>query len=117
MDKNTLREVIVVSTSNSYRDKKVMTMGIVTEMTGLSERKIRYYEERRLIFPDRTSSGIRKYSFSDIERLMEIAEKVEDGVQTHEIRSEFKKRESEQDLKKKMLRGQLNSHFQRTAFK
>ncbi|WP_169908016.1 MerR family transcriptional regulator [Priestia abyssalis] len=107
----------MVINNNSYRDKKVMTMGIVTEMTGLSERKVRYYEERRLIFPDRTSTGIRKYSFSDIERLMEIAEKVEDGVQTDEIRRDFKKRESDANVKKNMIRGQLNAHFQRTNFK
>jgi MerR family transcriptional regulator, global nitrogen regulator len=94
-----------------------MSMGVVTEMTGLSERRIRYYEDRRLIFPDRTPKGFRKYSFSDIEKLMEIAEKVEEGVQTDEIRRDFKKRESDVDLKKKMIRGQLNSHFQRTSLK
>jgi MerR family transcriptional regulator, global nitrogen regulator len=106
-----------MTNNNSYRDKKVITMGVVTEMTGLSERRIRYYEERRLIYPDRTSSGFRKFSFSDIERLMEIAEKVEEGVQTDEIRRDFKKRESDPVLKKKMIRGQLNSHFQRTNIK
>ncbi|WP_412762793.1 MerR family transcriptional regulator, partial [Priestia megaterium] len=56
-----------------------MTIKIVTEMTGLSERQVRYYEERELIFPKRNSSGTRMYSFSDIERLMDIAEKIEDG--------------------------------------
>ncbi|MDK8210721.1 MerR family transcriptional regulator, partial [Bacillus subtilis] len=34
-----------------------MTMKIVVEMTGLSERKVRYYETKKLIFPERTSSG------------------------------------------------------------
>jgi MerR family transcriptional regulator, global nitrogen regulator len=51
----------------SYKDKKVITIGIVRELTGLSERQIRYYEERKLIFPERTPGGSRKYSFSDIE--------------------------------------------------
>ncbi len=46
----------------SYRDKKVMSIGIVKELTGLSERQIRYYEKRSLLFPDRTNTGIRKYS-------------------------------------------------------
>ncbi|MBU3569213.1 MerR family transcriptional regulator [Priestia aryabhattai] len=69
-----------------YLDEKVMTIKIVTEMTGLSVRQIRYYEERELIFPKRNSSGTRMYSFSDIERLMDIAEKIEDGVRTREMR-------------------------------
>ncbi|WP_304362989.1 MerR family transcriptional regulator [Bacillus sp. AFS040349] len=103
--------------TKSYLDKKVISMGTVCELTGLSERRIRYYEERKLIFPDRTSTGFRKYSFSDIEKLMDIAEKVEEGVQTDEIRRDYKKKETDADLKKKMIRGQLNSHFQRSGFK
>ncbi|PLS06997.1 MerR family DNA-binding transcriptional regulator [Neobacillus cucumis] len=89
-----------------------MGIGIVTEITGLSNRKIRYYEIRKLIFPERTPSGTRKYSFSDIERLMEIAEKIEDGVQTHEIRKELVQKE-----KHKMIIGQINSHFHKDRYK
>ncbi|MEI2393488.1 MerR family transcriptional regulator [Priestia megaterium] len=76
----------------AYRDKKIMTMKIVTDMTGLSERKIRYFETTKLIFPARTPSGTRRYSFSDIETLMDIAEKIEEGVLTREIRDDFYKR-------------------------
>ena len=43
----------------NYREKKVMTIGIVCELTGLSERQIRYYEERKLIFPERTNGKTR----------------------------------------------------------
>ncbi|MCM3585635.1 MerR family transcriptional regulator [Mesobacillus maritimus] len=98
----------------SYKDKKVITIGIVRELTGLSERQIRYYEERKLIFPERTAGGSRKYSFSDIELLMDIAEKIEDGVQTYEIRQEMikdKKKAEEARLRKKMIQGQLNAQF------
>jgi DNA-binding transcriptional MerR regulator len=98
----------------SYKDKKVITIGIVRELTGLSERQIRYYEERKLIFPERSSGGSRKYSFSDIELLMEIANKIEDGVQTHEIRHEMvreqKKRDKQED-RRKMIQGQINAQF------
>lgn len=93
-----------------------MSIGIVKELTGLSERQIRYYEKRQLLFPDRTDTGIRKYSFSDVERLMDIADQIEEGVQTHEIRSELAKRDELQktkDIRNKMLKGQLNAHFQK----
>jgi DNA-binding transcriptional MerR regulator len=96
----------------SLKERKVISIGTVRDLTGLSERQIRYYEERKLIFPARTGSGIRKYSFSDVERLMEIANQMEEGVQTHEIRREWKKKEKEnENWKKQMLKGQLQAHF------
>lgn len=76
----------------SYKDKKVISIGIVSELTGLSVRQIRYYEERSLIYPQRSTRGTRKYSFSDVERLMDIANKREDGVQTAEILKDMKKK-------------------------
>ncbi|WP_078576962.1 MULTISPECIES: MerR family transcriptional regulator [Salipaludibacillus] len=92
----------------SYKDKKVISIGITSELTGLSERQIRYYEERKLVFPERSKGGTRKYSFADVERLVEIANKMEDGMQTFEIRKEEMKKA---DVRDKMLRGQLNAAF------
>jgi MerR family transcriptional regulator, global nitrogen regulator len=100
----------VSTDKQSYKDKKVMTIGIISEITGLSQRKIRYYEERKLIFPERTKRGTRKYSFSDVETLMEIAEQIEDGVQTFEIKKEMAKKQT-RDERNKMIRGQINAHF------
>jgi MerR family transcriptional regulator, global nitrogen regulator len=102
--------MILVNENQSYRVQKVITIGIVTELTGLSTRQIHYYETRKLIFPDRTPNGTRKYSFADIERLIEIAEKIEEGVQTLEIRRDLAKKE-----KHKMIIGQINSHFNRNG--
>lgn len=96
----------------SYIEKKVITIGIVSELTGLSERQIRYYEERQLIFPERTSGGTRKYSFSDVEKLVDIANKMEDGLQTFEIRKMEKKKEAlENKERDRMIQGQLNAAF------
>ncbi|PKR85504.1 MerR family transcriptional regulator [Heyndrickxia camelliae] len=96
---------------SSYKDKKVITIGIVSELTGLSERQIRYYEDRKLIFPERTKKGRRKYSFSDVERLMEIANKREEGVQTFEIKKQLQRQDNEKQIREKMLKGQINAHF------
>jgi MerR family transcriptional regulator, global nitrogen regulator len=98
----------------SYKIRKVITIGVVSELTGLSERQIRYYEERKLIFPERTNKGNRKYSFSDVECLIEIANKREEGVSTDEIRHELKKKSRKEDnekARKQMLRGQINAQF------
>ncbi|MFC4024644.1 MerR family transcriptional regulator [Oceanobacillus longus] len=95
----------------SYRDKKVITIGIVHELTGLSERRIRYYEERGLIFPERTTRGTRKYSFSDIELLIKIANKREEGVQTNEIKKDMQNERKKKNMHDGIIQGQLNAHF------
>ncbi|MCM3023862.1 MerR family transcriptional regulator [Weizmannia ginsengihumi] len=98
-------------------EKKVISIGTVCELTGLSERRIRYYEERKLIFPDRSKSGIRKYSFLDVEKLVDIANKREEGIQTSEIRKEFikEKKYDEKTLREKVIRGQINAYFNKRS--
>nr|WP_282434264.1 MerR family transcriptional regulator [Bacillus sp. DNRA2] len=103
-----------VAMDSSYKSRKVITIGVVSELTGLSERQIRYYEERRLIFPERSARGNRKYSFDDVEILIEIANKREEGVQTNEIRQELLKeirKEENRKIRKQMLKGQINARF------
>ncbi|MFC4322181.1 MerR family transcriptional regulator [Litchfieldia salsa] len=104
------------SSDNSYIHKKVISIGTVCELTGLSERQIRYYEERELIFPKRSNKGNRKYSFSDVEALMDIANKMEDGLQTSDLRKEITSKrlgEQKSESKEQMIRGQLNAYFKR----
>ncbi|MCI1857137.1 MAG: MerR family transcriptional regulator [Sporolactobacillus sp.] len=99
---------------DAYLYKKVISIGTVCELTGLSERQIRYYEKRKLIFPERSERGNRKYSFADVETLMDIANKMEDGMQTSELRKEMQKKRNKRvdsELKEQMIRGQLNAYF------
>lgn len=104
------------SSDNSYIYKKVISIGTVCELTGLSERQIRYYEERELIFPKRSNKGNRKYSFSDVETLMDIANKMEDGLQTSDLKKEISNKrlgEKKSEVNEQMIRGQLNAYFKR----
>ncbi|RCW76793.1 MerR family transcriptional regulator [Saliterribacillus persicus] len=97
----------------SYKQRKVITIGVVSELTGLSERQIRYYEERKLIFPERAPKGNRKYSFADVEQLIDIANKREEGVQTYEIRQDMLRaeRKKEKRMRRDLLRGEINARF------
>ena len=96
----------------SYKTKKVISIGIVSELTGLSERQIRYYETRKLIFPDRSKTGIRKFSFEDVETLIEIANQLEEGIWTNEIRKELKRRNQPLTThESRFITGQLNAQF------
>ncbi|MCQ6276246.1 MerR family transcriptional regulator [Bacillus sp. V3B] len=94
-----------------YKRKKVITIGVVSQLTDLSERQIRYYESRGLIFPGRTDNGTRKYSFDDVETLIKIANVLEEGGTTFEIKQEMKKASNPQKERNKMIQGQLNARF------
>lgn len=98
----------------SYKAKKVISIGVVSELTGLSERQIRYYEERKLITPERSKGGTRKYSFDDVETLIDIANKMGDGLHTYEIRKlkEKERKELNKEIwRKEILKDQIEAHF------
>ncbi len=105
--------VFLLSENPSYKTRKVITIGVVSELTGLSERQIRYYEERKLVFPERSAKGNRKYSFADVELLIDIANKREEGVQTYEIRQDMLRaeRKKEKKMRRELLRGEINARF------
>ncbi len=54
--------------NNSLRNRG-LSIGYVSERTGLSVSAIRYYEDEQLVHPDRNESGHRRYARSDIRRL------------------------------------------------
>lgn len=55
-------------------------MRIVTKLTELTPRQIRYYELQGLIKPARTKGNQRLFSFNDVDRLLEIKALMEKGV-------------------------------------
>lgn len=62
------------------RSQPLFSIGIVKDLTGLTARQIRYYEEHRLIHPARTEGNQRLFSFNDVDRLLEIKELIEKGI-------------------------------------
>jgi len=55
---------------SSRQSKPLFPIGVVQELTALSARQIRYYEEQGLIKPERTETKRRLYSFNDVDRLL-----------------------------------------------
>lgn len=64
----------------------VLPIGVVSRMTGLSERQVRYYEEKGLIRPKRSEGGHRLYSEADVRLLKKIGELVRKGYRLEEVR-------------------------------
>ncbi len=55
--------------SNSRLAKRGLTIGYVSDRTGLPQSAIRYYEDEGLVTPERNDSGHRRYARHDIRRL------------------------------------------------
>ncbi|MFT4416923.1 MerR family transcriptional regulator [Fredinandcohnia humi] len=74
---------------NVRRSMPLFPIGIVMQLTELSARQIRYYEENGLISPARTETNRRLYSFNDVDRLLEIKNLIEQKVNLAGIKQIF----------------------------
>lgn len=102
------------------RSLAVFPIGTVMELTDLSARQIRYYEEQGLILPKRSSTNRRLYSLNDVDRLLDIMDMLEDGMTIKGIRNKYglnsskskSKLLTDQDVRR-ILRDELDfqSHF------
>ncbi|MFK2825088.1 MerR family transcriptional regulator [Bacillus sp. B190/17] len=66
--------------SKIRRSMPLFPMGTVMKLTDLSARQIRYYEEHQLIRPERTAGNRRLFSLYDIDRLLEIKDLLDEGI-------------------------------------
>ncbi|WP_430131327.1 MerR family transcriptional regulator [Neobacillus pocheonensis] len=98
-------------------------IGTVMQLTELTARQIRYYEEHQLISPARTEGNRRLFSLNDIDRLLEIKDLIDQGVNMAGIKQLFlvkqeqsnvlaqdaekAKRELTDDQLRKLLRNEL----------
>jgi MerR family transcriptional regulator, glutamine synthetase repressor len=75
------------------RSMPLFPISIVMKLTQLSARQIRYYEEHGLISPARTEGNRRLFSFNDVDKLLEIKNLLEQGVNLAGIKKVFAVRE------------------------
>lgn len=68
------------------REMAILPISVVRELTGLSDRQIRYYDQQGLITPKRGTGKQRRYSLKDVDRLLEIADYLDAGYSIAEIR-------------------------------
>jgi len=70
----------------------VYPIGVVRQLTGLTDRQIRYYEETGLVIPARTAGHQRLYSPWEVERLKEIRDLLAEGFTIKTIKALFSRR-------------------------
>ncbi|ENH96679.1 transcription regulator GlnR [Gracilibacillus halophilus YIM-C55.5] len=104
------------------RSMPLFSIGIVKSLTDLTARQIRYYEEHELIHPSRTKGNQRLFSFNDVDRLLEIKELIEKGVNLAGIKQVLsikdmpttdkeKTEEDQQEISEKELRKLLHKEL------
>ena len=71
----------------------VFPIGLVERKTGLSARRIRYYEKMELLRPRRTQGNQRLYSQEDVNRLLEIKRLLAEGLGLAGIRQRLNQQE------------------------
>ncbi|MGR3712291.1 MAG: redox-sensitive transcriptional activator SoxR [Shimia sp.] len=64
-----------------------LSIGDISDRTGLAVSAIRYYEDQKLVFPDRTDTGQRRFARSDIRRLSFVMITQSMGFSIAEIRA------------------------------
>ena len=75
--------------SNIRRTMPLLPISIVMQLTDLTARQIRYYEEHDLIQPHRTEGNRRMFSLNDVDVLLEIKDMLEQGVNMAGIKKVF----------------------------
>nr|WP_162840511.1 MerR family transcriptional regulator [Cytobacillus eiseniae] len=64
-------------------------IGPVMQLTDLTARQIRYYEEHQLISPARSEGNRRMFSLNDIDKLLEIKDLIDEGLNLAGIKQLF----------------------------
>jgi MerR family transcriptional regulator/heat shock protein HspR len=62
------------------RDRGVYGISVTAELVGTGVQNLRLYERRGLVDPDRSAGGTRRYSANDVDRLHQITELLEQGL-------------------------------------
>ncbi len=74
----------------SHKASEFHSIGDVKLATGLTERRIRYYETLQLVLPQRTGGNQRAYTDRDIERLRLIKDLLDQGESLRHVRDRLK---------------------------
>ncbi len=71
------------------RSMPLLPISIVMQLTDLTARQIRYYEEHELIEPARTEGNRRMFSLNDVDALLEIKDLLDQGINMAGIKKVF----------------------------
>lgn len=91
------------------RRRDVLPIGTVINLTTLTARQIRYYEEQGLVKPSRNAGNHRMYSLNDVDSLIQVMKDREAGMSLADIKRVRAKRaqKTSDSAARRMLQDEL----------
>lgn len=78
-------------------------ISVASTLSGIHQQTIRTYEEKGLIKPYRTGGGTRRYSQNDIDKLIQIQDLSQRGINLDGIKIIYEMRDKIEELQEKIL--------------
>jgi MerR family glutamine synthetase transcriptional repressor len=104
----------LVADDDILRRRAVLTIGTVMNLTTLTARQIRYFEEQGLVKPLRNAGNHRMYSLNDVDSLIAIVNERRSGMSLADIKRvrEHRKQHTSDAAARRLLQQELyNQRF------
>lgn len=110
----THQEIICMSSEDS---KAIYFISVASTLSGIHQQTIRTYEQKGLIKPFRTGGGTRRYSQEDVDRLIQIQNLSQRGINLDGIKIIYEMKEKIEELQGKIISLESEISNQKTESK
>ncbi len=110
----THQEIICMSSEDS---KAIYFISVASTLSGIHQQTIRTYEQKGLIKPFRTGGGTRRYSQEDVDRLIQIQNLSQRGINLDGIKIIYEMKEKIEELQRKIISLESEISNQKTESK
>jgi MerR family transcriptional regulator/heat shock protein HspR len=110
----TRQEIIYMSSQDS---KAIYFISVASTLSGIHQQTIRTYEHKGLIKPFRTGGGTRRYSQEDVDRLIQIQNLSQRGINLDGIKIIYEMKEKIEELQRKIISLESEISNQKTESK
>ena len=88
---------------NSEDSKAIYFISVASTLSGIHQQTIRTYEQKGLIKPFRTGGGPRRYSQEDIDKLIQIQNLSQRGINLDGIKIIYEMKDKIEELQSKII--------------
>ena len=88
---------------NRESSTSIYFISVASTLSGIHQQTIRSYDEKGLIKPYRTGGGTRRYSQNDIDKLIQIQDLSQRGINLDGIKIIYEMRDKIEELQEKIL--------------
>ena len=88
---------------SNYDSKAIYFISVESTLSGIHQQTIRTYEQKGLIKPFRTGGGTRRYSQEDIDKLIQIQNLSQRGINLDGIKIIYEMKDKIEELQSKII--------------